>query len=386
MKVCSKILAGCVCFAAVMSGAQAEIALNGFASVGGGHFSAEKRGAGYEGYDQDAFTADPAIKIGVQVSAQIDEKVSATGQLLAKGSNDYNVESEWAYITYAAQDNWDVRVGRLRSPFFPYSDFLDVGYAYPWIEPPQQVYRFLFTTVEGIDTLYRSYIGDWDYTAQVYYGRLTDETVSLGEEVGLDLKDFAGANISFTRDWLTLRASYNRADFSIESPTQLEGLLTVLDTLGFTEESDAVEIADEKGEFWGVSAQIDYEDWLLNAEYTELLVDQSVVSDDKAWYVMLGRRFDEVTVHATYSKQESDTDYSIFDDIPDGVAVPPAGITDLKETASDVLGNTETETLTLGVRYDFAIATAFKFEVTDIDFKSSDADGTLVNFSIDTVF
>jgi len=363
--------------------ANAEVNINGFASVGGGFYSGDKGSSSYEGFDEDTFSGDPVNKIGLQFSTQIDEKVSATGQLLAKGSNDYNIEAEWAYVTYTARDNWDVRIGRLRSPFFPYSDFLDVGYAYPWITPPDQVYRFLFTTVEGIDTLYRSNLGDWDYTFQAYYGRLTDETVISGEEVDLDLQDFAGVNIVFNRDWLTLRASYNVADFTIESPAALEtGLLTPLRGAGFNASADALEMVDEEGVFWGLSAQIDYNDWLINTEYTELGVkDQSVISDDKAYYIMLGRRFDELTVHATFSKQEDDPDTSVFEEIPN--AGPTAA---LRAGAVGQVADSETEVITLGLRYDFAAATSFKVELSDIDFKADDEDGTLVAFAIDTVF
>ena len=330
-------------------------------------------------------------RIGLQFSAPINEKITATGQLLAKGNNAYNVEAEWAYLTYSATDSIDVRVGRLRSPFYPYSDFLDVGYAYPWITPPDTVYRFSFSTVEGLDLLYRGYAGSWDYTAQVYYGRLTDELTLGGEGVDADLSNFGGANISFNRDWLTLRASYNRADFDIDSPAALDELLFALSDptspaaplpgFPFNDVIAALAMEDEVGQFLGVSAQIDYNDWLLNAEYTELLVDdQSLISDDSAYYVMFGRRFDEITLHATYSAAESDIDESIVESIPAGPG------DSLRASVLSAIPNTDTEVITLGVRYDFAPATAFKFEVSDIQFNTTDADGTLVAFAIDTVF
>jgi len=359
----------------------AEINFNGFASVGGGYYSAEDTASGYQGYDQDTFTADPAIRFGLQVSAPINDKVMATGQLLAKGDDNYQVESEWAYLTYAANDDWDVRVGRLRSPFFPYSDFLDVGYAYPWITPPAEIYRFLFTTVEGIDTLYRGYVSGWDYTLQGYYGRLTDDTRLAGEDVELDLQDFAGVNITLTRDWLTLRASYNRAEASIETPSSLEtALLDPLRTAGFGGVADDLEVQEEDPSFWGVSALVDYEDWLFTTEYTELLAgDQSLISDDQAWYVLVGRRINEFTLHATYFVQEDDPDFSILD--------PIAG-TPFEAGARALISKSETKGVTLGLRYDFAPATAFKIEVTDVEFDNADVEsnGMLLNFAIDTVF
>jgi len=384
------LLASIAC-SSTQASAIEDISMNGFASVGGGWFSGDSHTSTYRGYDQE-FQADPVVKFGLQVSAQVNDKVSVTGQLLAKGSNDYNVEGEWAYLTYAANDDWDVRIGRLRAPFFPYSDFLDVGYAYPWITPPSEVYRFIFNTVEGVDTLYRTSLGEWDTTFQAYYGRLTDETSLGGEDVEIDLSNFTGLNASFTRDWLTLRVSYNYAKVDIESPADLAGLIGVLDGVGFSDEASALEIDQESAAFYGVAALVDYNDWLFNTEYTEInQQNQSFIGDDSAWYVMLGKRIDDFTFHVTYAKQESDHDLSFLDGIPDGVAVPPAGITDLKATVIGAIGESESSSVTLGMRYDFAEATSFKVEVTDRDDKidsdpDGSGDGTLINFSLDTVF
>jgi len=115
------------------------------------------------------------------------------------------MEAEWAYISYASDEHWDVRIGRLLAPLFAYSDHLDAGYAYPWITPPLETYRFILSTVEGLDTLYRFQTGDWRHTAQVFYGRLSKDTTLEGEEVDMDLTDFAGANLTMNRDWLTFR-------------------------------------------------------------------------------------------------------------------------------------------------------------------------------------
>ena len=212
---------GCILCAGLVTGtAQADININGFASVGGGWYNGDTTNASYDGFDQH-FSADPVTKLGLQFSSVVNDKMTATGQLLAKGRNDYNIEAAWAYLSYAVNDDLDVRAGRLRAPFFPYSDFLDVGYAYPWITPPSDVYRFVFDTVEGMDLLYRAEHGEWSATYQAYYGRLTDETSLGGEEVDLDLENFAGLNVTLNREWLTLRASYNRAKVNVGGSTQI---------------------------------------------------------------------------------------------------------------------------------------------------------------------
>jgi len=383
MKSISRLLGGILCAGLVTGTAQADININGFASVGGGWFNGDTTDATRNGYDQH-FSADPVNKLGLQFSSVVNDQITATGQLLAKGSKDYDIEAAWAYLSYAVNDDLDVRAGRLRSPFFPYSDFLDVGYAYPWITPPSDVYRFVFDTVEGLDLLYRTDHGDWSTTYQVYYGRLTDETTLGGEAVDLDLENFGGVNVTMNRDWLTLRASYNVAKVNVAAPSAATTFLNQLIATGNADAADQLNVEEEDGAFWGLGALIDYDDWLFNTEYTKIEMDeQSLISSDKAWYAMVGRRFDEITVHFTYSKQESEPDYGFVD----AIAGPDAPTTAaLQAGARSAIVISETTTMALGVRYELAEATSLKVEASKIENDINDTDGTLIAFAVDTVF
>jgi len=51
---------------------------------------------------------------------------------------------------------YQFKLGKLRTPFFlTIAISKDVGYAYPWISPPQQVYMvFLFEVIEGASASY----------------------------------------------------------------------------------------------------------------------------------------------------------------------------------------------------------------------------------------
>jgi len=385
----SKINIGIACMGLNMIApiASAEIMLNGFASVGGG-FNDIQNGDGLNSnYSEDKFSADPINKIAIQSSAVLNSLVSVTGQLLAKGTEDYTVDAEWVYLTLSPDDNLDLRFGRLRSPLFIYSDYLDVGYAYPWISAPNLVYRFTFDTVEGMDALYRSSLGKWDTTYQVFYGRLTDEQELFGEELPIDIENFSGINFTLSKGWLTLRASYNIATFDIDTPQSNPGLNALFAGLSspigpfpaYPDVIEALEITDEKAAFYGVGAQIHYEDWIFNTEYTELNIDeQSFISDDKAWYAMLGKQIGSVLVHATYSKHEDEPDFSFT-----------SGMSEMdprRTGAESAVLNSETTQIKLGLRYDFADSTAFKVEVSQSDDDKSDRKANLVAFSIDTVF
>ena len=85
------------------------------------------------------FTSDSCL--GVQISAKVNSDVSVTGQLLAKAREDNsNVKADWAFVTYRVSDPVSVRAGKIKFPTFLISDYYEVGYAYPWIRPPQEVY------------------------------------------------------------------------------------------------------------------------------------------------------------------------------------------------------------------------------------------------------
>ncbi|MBV1907500.1 MAG: porin [Pseudomonadales bacterium] len=361
--------------------AYSEINYNGFLSAGGGTLIDDDEIKEYKGFDGE-WNTNPDTTFGLQITAEITDKVSATGQFVATGDNNYNVEADWAYVSYKINDKWDVRAGRLRAPFFMYSDFLEVGYAYTWIRPPEQTYRFLFSTVEGIDTVYATTIGDWDSTVQAYFGRLNDEHEIAGFRLDLKAVNFTGASWVLANDWAVLRASWNQAEVSFDSPAPLISLFGTLNQLGFGSVADALEVTDENVAFWGLSATIDYHDWLVAAEYTETLVeDQSLVSDDTGWYVMLGRRFGNFILHGTYSKQENHRDFGFLDAIPADV---DPGLDALRAGIVASLPKEDNTVMALGVRYDFTDSTAFKVELADLEVLG--ADGLLLSFSVDLVF
>ena len=93
--------------------------------------------------------------LGLQIKVPLSDKLSLTGQVVARGYEDYDTKMEWLFMTYGLSDNLDARAGRLRIPFFMYSDSLEVGYSYLWVRPPVDVYGQLgFTSFDGADALY----------------------------------------------------------------------------------------------------------------------------------------------------------------------------------------------------------------------------------------
>lgn len=125
-----------------------DLRINGFISVGASMM--DSNDASIAGADnQGGFKQDTIL--GLQVSKQVNDSISVTGQLVSRGSDDYSTEAAWAFVTYAANDDLDLRMGRLRIPAFYYSDFLEVGYTYNPIRPAEEVYRLPFSSMDGVD-------------------------------------------------------------------------------------------------------------------------------------------------------------------------------------------------------------------------------------------
>ncbi|MDZ7904218.1 MAG: hypothetical protein U5L01_17565 [Rheinheimera sp.] len=106
---------------------------NGFASIKAGMTSAEDENL--YGYDNSVDYKNESL-FALQAQSELGNDLSVTAQLVSRGSDDFSLEFEWAFLTYQINDEWRVNAGRLRTPFYKYSDFRDVGYAYDWLRTP----------------------------------------------------------------------------------------------------------------------------------------------------------------------------------------------------------------------------------------------------------
>ena len=191
-----------------------DLNINGFLSVGANILDDDK--ASIAGADnQGGFKQDTVL--GLQVQKQINDTTSATGQLVSRGSDDYSTEAAWAFVTYAANDDLDLRMGRLRIPFFQYSDFLEVGYAFNWVRPPSEVYRVPFSSLDGIDLTQRFSSGNIDGSVQVYYGRFDGEFDTGADQYDSDFRNFAGVAFSANMGNFGTRLSYHQAEITMET-------------------------------------------------------------------------------------------------------------------------------------------------------------------------
>ena len=291
-----------VCAVLASSYASAEVRINGFASIVGGK-SLDSDSTLY-GYDDDISFKNES-KFALQLSADLHEKLTATAQIIARGEDDFDATFEWAYVTYEYSDELQFSAGKMRVPFYKYSDFLDVGYAYRWVRPPKSVYGIPFSTYEGLSVVYSSQLGDWDSTLQGFYGAFDGDIDVFGTELPAELNNLGGVNWSLSYDWFSARAAYIVADTSISSEDSgLIGLVSVLSDSGLTNTANDLITEEDKTSFVGVGFSIDYENFLFDAEYTQFEVEDSILPEQSQYYASVGYRIDSVIVHFTYEDND----------------------------------------------------------------------------------
>ncbi|WP_100643000.1 porin [Alteromonas facilis] len=375
---------------ALSSAAHAEVRINGFANLVGGMTSSDDTLYGYD--DNISFSEDSLFAI--QISGDINDKMTATAQLLARGAEDYDPDFEWAYLTYAASDNLTITAGRFRLPLFTYSSSLDVGYSYHWLSVPSVVYDVPFNNMDGIKIAKTGLVGDWDYLLDINFGQFKGETFgadNIGDNTGL-------VSLQFSDGEWTVRGVYGRTSTTIDltRSTDPVGLsvgqgFAALESLGFAELAGNLKIEEDTGEFVGVSVTYDNFDYFWGAEYTNVKVDDSFANDDDAFYLTAGKRFGKWTPSITYESFESSGDVKYANKIAAiGAAPLPAEvIAQLMGVAigSQMAQQDEFDVVTATIRYDFDTNIAIKADVSrysdDVD---ASADATLVRFGVNYVF
>ncbi|XQW83829.1 porin [Thalassotalea piscium] len=361
--------------------ASADIAFNGFASiVAGGTVSGNDRLWGYS--DSDYFKSGSVF--GLQASSDLSEGLSLTAQIIARGADDWDPKFEWAYLGYRVNDNFKVLIGRQRTPFYMYSDFLDVSYAYPWISPPVGVYNLPVDSVDGISAIYDFDMGDFSSTLHVIYGNNTDEVTLFGESVKPDFKNITGASFTTTKDWLTLRAAYFTAKNTIPI-SSTKPLAQGWQMTPFPEIANSITLYEKDTSFAEVGFQFDFENFFVVGEYTELQIKDSFYPKEKSSYIMAGYRFSDKVAHITFGQDKSSAKIITgavpygLDSTLDYLKAQTDGLSDSREEDSNYI--------TVGLRWDFHDSAAFKLEYSDFQSDvDSSRDSGLLKMALVTVF
>ncbi len=364
----------------------ADTTINGFASIKAGMTTGSDEQL--YGYDDTLDFKNESL-IALQVKSDLGEKLSVTAQLLGRGRDDFDVGFEWAFISYQLTDNMTINAGRLRTPFYKYSDFKDVGYAYDWLRVPQGVYGLGFDTIEGL-TFYRTaQLGSLDSTLQLIFGGYDGDASLSGVQVNATIDNVAGITWELAKDSLSARFAYLPGKTSIETaPVSLAPGFTVgnlyqaLTANGLAPVVEAIDIDDESSNFIGVGLTYDDSNWIAVAEYTRVEVENSFISIQKNWYASIGKRINSFTPYISYERENNDAVVSIYQPyssvLPPQLLVPLQGLVATQER--------DASTWNVGLRYDFHPSAAFKAQFSSEDLDTTGQRNGVLAFGVDLIF
>lgn len=296
-----------ICLAATPAFAleQGEHRFNGFGTVGFTHLGGEDDGRSYgvQGQTNDSWRGDQLSKFGAQLSYGITDTLGVTVQATAKAQQDeWKANLEWAYLSLQANDQLMLRAGRLRSPVYMYSESLDVGYSYPWLRLPDEVYsQVQVTNYEGVDAVYTMPLSYGSVTFQLAGGQAKNrDYYAYDEQFDIDYGKLFGASVSLaSNDFGTLRIGYVEADIK----TDITGTVDAT-ALGFgaSEPLSLLNLDKEKGKFTSIGYQYDNGTWISSNEWTSRLIENDGMEAIDSFYLMGGRRFGDFLPHVTYAQ------------------------------------------------------------------------------------
>ncbi|KAA8679729.1 hypothetical protein [Vibrio gigantis] len=320
-----------------------NLRISGFGSVGIGK---SDNAIGYAGYTDEKLDWEQETLAGLQFDFQVNERAKFVTQIVANSRYDYDPKIEMAYASYDF-DSFTARAGKLRLPLFFYSDYTDLGYAYPMIRPSQELYEnIVLKGYTGADLLIPIELEDSSILLQPLVGVGTiDEEDSIVGEVKLD--QLFGLSANWNVDDFTFRGSYLVAesnpscDFQNPQSSPYCQLGALLDS--------------QDGQFISLGAQYDNGDLLVNVEAADVQIEGQFY-DYQSVSGLVGYRINEFTPYLSVSWVET-TDNDERENMT---------ITAVKESM-----NYERISYSIGNRWDFAKNMSLKADVTYVDYRDT---------------
>ena len=289
----------------------------------------------------DDIRFDNDSKFGLQVSADVAENMQVVAQILGAGSDEnFDMDVEWAYIDWRLSDSISLRGGKVKEPVFLISDYIEVGYAYPWIRPPQEVYRNNpINTINGLQGLFQADLGNMALVFQPYLGSNNEDVPGTNGNLQFDASNFYGAALQLSGRSFTAQMSYLSTDVSTTDVTG-SGSFAAYEQDGTAELISA-------GFSWDINNFIGYTEFVTrDIEDTGMA---GIFPDQDAWYMTLGYRMGKFLPHITIANSEADPSDLI-------IANPQFGNLGVSQSS-----------ITLGLRYEINDSATFKFEIQSIE-------------------
>ncbi|MCU6435077.1 hypothetical protein LPB67_14965 [Undibacterium sp. Jales W-56] len=214
---------------------------------------------------EKGFQFDQESLIGVQIKKDFLPNLSATAQLVSRALNPNEGSRptvDWAYVTWqpSVDSNWTFQAGKFRIPLYYYSDFLYIGYAYPWVRPAPDVYGWPIYAYKGANVSYRTQLGqsDWAATFHAWTGGYTQKNDAYDTQIyyttptNESWKNIIGTSVAANNGVFDVRGMMMWYKDTLWQDNSNGSRTTLIDNQGTR--------------IMGISANMDYKNWLIKAE------------------------------------------------------------------------------------------------------------------------
>jgi hypothetical protein len=339
----------------------------------------EGKGAGHT----HAWSAAVDSLVAAQVGAQITPQLSAVLQVMSKQNADasFSPHVEWAYVKYQFTPDFSARVGRTALDVFLLTDSRNIGFSYPWVRPPLELYNLVsVTNSDGIDFSYRLAVAGGSNTVDASIGHAHYHyPIPNSHATGTaDATEQFSLVDTFRRGAATLRLSYGQAHLTL--PT-LEPLFDAFREFGpqGVGIAELYDVNDRILVFYGLGAAYEPGEWFLMAELGRVN-SHAVLGEATGWYVSSGRRFSRITPYATYAQTRPNT--STRTSGLDVAALPPSQAAEAASLNAGLNTSLATiasqRTVTLGARLDVTSSIDLKLQWDHTNL-GADSQGWLTN-------
>lgn len=212
MKLKKYLAAGLVaCSANAMA---QEINLSGFASAHATQLLGGSSAPEYYSKTTDYFSFS---KFGLNISSNLNSKFSIQSQVLMSGRRtlagsdqpQWDMHANWLFLAYRPNENLRFRIGRQLFPAWMVSEYIDVGYMYPWTETPHSVYELApFKSLNGIAADYSFQLNDTQKLTVTFFGGQESVKIPIAQG-GNDSNEYGsmvGSEVALTGNGHKLRA------------------------------------------------------------------------------------------------------------------------------------------------------------------------------------
>ncbi len=152
-------------------------------------------------------------RVGLQVDADITDKLSAVVQAISRQNSDGNFRPaiEWANVKYKLSPDLAIRVGRTVLPSFDRSDTQNVGYSLPWARIPNSIaVTNPARTSDGADISYRLQAGSVTHNLQLQLGKTNSHLITGG----FDIKRLVAAVDTMQSGNTSIHVAFEAMDYS----------------------------------------------------------------------------------------------------------------------------------------------------------------------------